>query len=257
MGSSSTRRDLPARKQAASTPSFCHHALRAVPHRLVERGRREVERRQQLALPIGAGLDAVHLRHELQELVSAEMVRREKSLGQIDEGTARLGRARGLTENLDPAPHRRWPQVEQALDAGGLARAIDPGQSEDLSGANLEREIGQHRVAADPLAYALKIRSPSGAAPGESRSLAWCLMHGSRVGPGWDPCRWASPLPRRRATGQRGLNRDKRDCTAARHRRRRTRWCSRRSCTTSSPRSPPSVRTWVVPVKRSAPVRGR
>ena len=142
-----------AREEAGRETELLHHALRAVPHRLVERGRREVERRQQLALPIGAGLDAVHLRHELQELVSAEMVRREKSLGQIDEGTARLGRARGLTENLDPA-RIDVAQVEQALDAGGLARAIDPGQSEDLSGANLEREIGQHRVAADPLAYA-------------------------------------------------------------------------------------------------------
>ena len=92
-----------AREEAGREAELLRHALRVLPHGPVERGGCEIERGRHLPPAAGTRVDPVHPRHEVQELASEKMARRQETLGQIGERTTRFGRARGPAEDVDPA----------------------------------------------------------------------------------------------------------------------------------------------------------
>ena len=135
---------------------------RAVHERLDEPDLLPVPLRERLDRPVELELEAVRdplsvteVGHPAQRREVAEVLPRREPLvqaevaGEVAEVPPRLraGAADVHPEELDP-PGGRPDQVEQQPDGGGLAGAVRAEVAEDLTLADLEREVGNTAIAA-------------------------------------------------------------------------------------------------------------
>src|SRR5882724_1390906 len=125
------------RKKTGGEPQLLRHALREVADRLVESRAVQVERGKHHADALVFVGKAEELQHRRYELAAGKKVRRGESLGQKSEPRAGPRAAVLDTPNLDRS-RIDCAEIEQALDEGRLAGAIDSSEPDAARGWQIE-----------------------------------------------------------------------------------------------------------------------
>src|SRR5882672_10503805 len=140
------------RKKAGGKPQLLGHTLRIGADRLVEGSDVQVERSEHRTNALLLVSASEQLQHHRYEFAAGEKIRGGKPLGQERKAGAGLRAAMRGAVDLDRA-RIEAAEVEQALDQGGLAGAVQAGQGHALARVNIEIDPAQHFRAAKALAH--------------------------------------------------------------------------------------------------------
>src|SRR2546422_7776377 len=140
------------RKKASGKPQLLGHTLRIGADRLVEGSDVQVERSEHRTNALLLVSASEQLQHHRYEFAAGEKIRGSKPLGQERKAGAGMRTAMRGAVDLDRA-RIEVAEVEQALDQGGLAGAVQAGQAHALARVNIEIDPAQHFGAAKALAH--------------------------------------------------------------------------------------------------------
>ena len=144
-----------------ATHDRCTHANASLADGFIQDGqiecpRIQIQRAEHRSHVLGRECGTMQCEHIAQEIAPGEVMRRQKALGQEGEVSARARLCVRHAEDADRAAVGRR-KIEQTLDEGGLAGAVDAHQSEQFSFVHGQAEVGQRGMGAERLANPIEL----------------------------------------------------------------------------------------------------